>query len=501
MNLIDRVINEISPRAGLKRAYARQGLEIMNKGYSHHGASKTKSTFLSWILGRGGPDEDIVSNQKELIKRSRDLYMGTPLGCGIPKKFRANVVGAGLVPKPVIDYEFLGLKREEALEIERTIKREFELWAGSPNADSMRMHTFYMLQALTTLSWAMNGDVFAIPVLKQRQGVRSKLSIQIVEADRIMNPFEGSSNADIKGGVELSATGDLVAYHVADKHPGDEYTYSTKRIEAFGKTGRRNILHLFEPERPGQRRGVPVIAPVVEALKQLGRYSKAELDAAIISGIFGTFVKSDRGEDGEFGALGGVEEGEKITDSSKLEVSSSSLQTLNPGEDIVTVSPSRPNAQYKSFVDSIIEEIGCALEIPKEVLLNRFESSYSASRAAIEEAWKRFVAVRKLINDYFNQPIYEEFVLELVADGKVKAPGFFEDELKRKAYCKAMWVGPKKASLDPFKEVKAAQVRVQEHFTTREIECQEYGNDFEEVIKQRGNEERLIRELNIEGGE
>ncbi len=47
-------------------------------------------------------------------------------------------------------------------------------------------------------------------------------------------------------------------------------------------------------ERPGQRRGVPVLAPVIEALKQLGRYTDAELVAAVVSGLFTVFVKQKR---------------------------------------------------------------------------------------------------------------------------------------------------------------------------------------------------------------
>ena len=426
--------------------------------------------------------------------------MGTPVACGAIKKFRANVVGAGLVPKPVIDNDFLGITKEDAVEIEKTIKREFNHWANSTNADSMRLHTFYTLQALVTLSWAMNGDVFAIPTIKKREGVRSRLSIKLIEADRVMNPLDvGSRN--IKGGVELNSDGELVAYHVADKHPGDNFTVKTKRVKAFGSTGRRNILHMLEPERVGQRRGVPILAPVIESLLQLGRYSKAELNAAVISGIFGTFIKRGLDNEDSFGSMSDIEDENKVLDrdSSKVEMSSNNIQMLSEGDDIVTVNPTRPNANYKSFVDSIIEEVGTALEIPRDILMSRFDSSYSASRAALEEAWKRFIAVRKMMKDYFNQPIYEEFILELVADGKIKAPGFFEDELKRNAYCTAMWVGPKKGTLDPFKEVKAAELRVSNNFTTREIECQEYGNDFDEVVKQRGNEEDTIRELNING--
>ena len=66
------------------------------------------------------------------------------------------------------------------------------------------------------------------------------------------------------------------------------------RVEAWGaKTGRRNVLHIMNRERIGQRRGVPFLAPVIEALKQLGRYTDAELVAAVVSGMFTVFIEKE----------------------------------------------------------------------------------------------------------------------------------------------------------------------------------------------------------------
>ena len=55
------------------------------------------------------------------------------------------------------------------------------------------------------------------------------------------------------------------------------------------------MIHLFKTLRPGQSRGVPYLAPVIEPLKQLGRYTEAEIMAAVISGMFTVFVKSESG--------------------------------------------------------------------------------------------------------------------------------------------------------------------------------------------------------------
>ena len=68
----------------------------------------------------------------------------------------------------------------------------------------------------------------------------------------------------------------LFLYGMSMLGSGLEWT----RVEARGElTGRRNIVHVITRERAGQLRGVPVLAPVLEALKQLGRYTEAEITA------------------------------------------------------------------------------------------------------------------------------------------------------------------------------------------------------------------------------
>lgn len=77
------------------------------------------------------------------------------------------------------------------------------------------------------------------------------------------------------------------------------------RVEAYGKkTGRQNDLCLMQRERAGQLRGVPLLAPVLESLKQLGRFTDAELTAAVISAMFTVFIKkSDQSDEVPFGEM------------------------------------------------------------------------------------------------------------------------------------------------------------------------------------------------------
>ena len=153
--------------------------------------------------------------------------------------------------------------------------------------------------------------------------------------------------------------------------------------------------------------------------------------------------------------------------------------------------PGRPNANFDGFVMSVIKQIGCALEVPFEIVLKCFSNNYSASRGALLEFWKTVNMYRGWLAADFCQPIFEEFMCEAVAKGRINAPGFFADPLVRKAYCAAEWNGPSAGQLDPKKEVEAAELRVQGGFSTRDRETTELtGGDYYKNMKQRKREER-----------
>ena len=303
MNLIDKAIGYFNPKAGAERIRERRkydNLIKIEKGYSN----KDDPVLKNWNVGANSPDEDLLLSLEDLRAKSRNLYMNNDLAGAALKKMRTKTVGSGLLPKPTINYVYLGIEREKAKELERIIKNKFNAWALSPNSDASRMFSFYDLQSLLQLSWIMNGDAFAIPMRKHRKGVSIELCIQLLEADRIVNPI-GTINKYIKSGVEYDEQGELKKYYVASSHPGDNFNYKVKGYPAFNSLGRKNILHIFEPERIGQRRGVPILGPIIFSLKQLGKYKSSELTAAVINAMIGLIIESESAdEEGFAGGFG-----------------------------------------------------------------------------------------------------------------------------------------------------------------------------------------------------
>ncbi len=500
MNLLDKAIRAISPERALKRFEARKKLEILNSGYSRHGGSYAKKSLIGWLSGGSDADADIVDNLETLRNRSRDLYMGSPLATGALKTVRTNVVGSGLALNAQVDAKFLGLTEEQAKEWEENTEREWRLWSESVNCDAERRQTFFQLQSLVLLSALMSGDVFVTMPVIPRKGCAYDLRIGLIEADRVCNPLNASTTANILGGIEVGTYGETVAYWVAKHHPGaiprmgQDLQQEWKRVLAFGTTtGRRNVLHIMaDVERPAQRRGVPMLAPVIEALKQLSRYSEAELMAAVVSGMFTVFVKSNTPDSPLATAFNPSMQVDK--DPNAYEMGNGSIVALDEGEEVQIADPSRPNPNFDPFVIAICRQIGAALEIPYELLVKNFTASYSASRASLLEAWKMFRMRREWLVGNFCQPIYEEWLTEAVLKGRVQAPGFFDDPAIRAAWCGAEWFGDAQGQLDPKKEAEAAKIRVDEGFSTREREAAELtGMKYDQIHAVRKREEAMRR--------
>ena len=423
MNFLDKYIASVAPAWGLKRAAARTALKFANSGYGNYGANLSKKSMRGWLYYGGSPKEDIEDNLDVLRQRSRDAYMGIPTASGALKTLRTNVVAGGLMPSPQIDAEYLKLTNEQAEELQAQILREFALWADTPVCDADRVDNFYKLQQLAFLSYLMSGDVFALLPMKTQAGQPYDLRVRIIGADRVCSPddYDRLVPCEVRGhkvhsivqGVETDADGMVVAYWVCSRHPLSSLANQTgakewTRVEAYGSTGRPNALHIMNRERPGQRRGVPILAPVLEALKQLGRYTDAEITAAVLSAMFTVFVKSATVQTGRpIGEAIPPEELIDEQDQGSIEMGPGAILSLNPGEEVEFADPKHPNSAYDTFFDAMVKEISSALEIPPEVLEKQFTKNFSSARGSLNEFWRTCGMHRDWFSDDFCQPVYE----------------------------------------------------------------------------------------------
>lgn len=495
--------------------YLPDRIRPQNKGYGDAGASWQKKSVKGFTAASGSPREDIDFHNATLRQRARMLYMAAPIATSAIKTNRTNVVGVGLKLKSRINREVLGLTPEQAEAWQNTTEREFSLWANNKRAcDATGMNDFYGLQQLALISWLVSGD--CIGVLKQYEPDKLRpyaLRLHMIEADRIATPTDSGAigavlnmttgrNPDtgnvIYDGVEIDGNGLVIAYHIRNTYPYEVGAPTTtwSRVLAYQEhTGLPNVVHITDSERADQYRGVSYLAQVIEPLLQLRRYTESELMAAVVESFFTAFIKTEAPtDDMPFNEV--MDEPEEPRGPNEYHMGPGQINVMKPGEDVTFADPKRPAGGFDGFVTAISAQIGAALEIPADLLLKRFNASYSASRAALLEAWKSFKMRREWLANDLCRPVYEVWMSEAVARGRIIAPGFFTNPAIRAAYLECDWIGPSQGQLDPVKEITAEILACSEGFSTH----------AQSTIKLNGgqwdaNVEQLARENEKLGGQ
>lgn len=463
------------------------------------GASMTRRSMSSWTPYLGSPRTDWGDSERNtIIARSRDAFRNQLIARAALTRINSSVIGTGLRLQSRPNFELLGITALKAEALAGNIEREFALWADSAACDAEWTFNFYQQQGLVQLSALMSGDVFTATPMVERPGTVYSLVLQHIEADRVGNPHQ--FNAGVFQGVETDAMGAPMYYHISNIHPADQGVIRYERVPVFGaNTGRRRITHVFDKERPGQVRGFPILAPILEPLKQLDRYGDAELMAAVVSAMFTVFITKNPDAAAQVHPLGSAigASGSPQAKDDDISLGNGAIVDLGPGEAVDFANPGRPNQNYAPFFTEFCRQIGAALELPVDELLLSYRDSYSAARAAMLQAWRMYKRRRLTIALMFCQPVFEVWFDEAVARGRIKVRGY-DDPVRRKAYTQAVWRGPARGAIDELKEAQAAEKRMAIGVSTLEIEAAELaGEDWLYIANQRGIERGMRSKLGL----
>jgi lambda family phage portal protein len=515
-NVVDKVVGWFNPVAGARRMAARTALSSFQQATGYITGGSAKRSMRAWFPSLKSADEDTLPSHQQSVASSRDLAMNTPLALAPLKRIRTNVVGGGLVLQSRVDRKYLKLDDEAADDWERQTEREFRLWGESQFCDMSRSQTFAELQAMAMYNPMLSGDLFVALPMKHINGFPYDLRIHMIEGDRVSNPMgmpdgRQANGKNLAAGIEYDDFGAAVAYHVNTRVYGGPNLGKWTELPVWGtKSGRRNVYHLFMKDRPGQKRGMPLLAPVVEVLKQQTRLSEAALMATIIQEFFTVFVKSQGAQSLNSGfvpdasVVPRTDDGEPTntaipTDERTLEVGTGNILELAEGEDMGVVKAERPITAFEDFFFSYSKAVGAALEIPYEHMILHFSSSYSAARTALLEAWKFYRTSRMWLVRNFNQPVYVEWMAEAVTKGRISAPGFLTDPLARMAWSGSAWLGAGMGMIDPKKESDGAKTRVDNFFSTYEDEYIKISGGepggWDGMMNRRGRENKKVAAL------
>jgi lambda family phage portal protein len=461
-----------------------------------------------------------------IVSRVRDLVRNDGWASGAVTRILDNVIGGNFRPISKPDYRSLAAYTGNsafdatwAMEFGKAVDSHYRSWANDPGkyCDTQRNMTVSQIMRLGFRHKIIDGDALAmIQWLPNRIGIgkaRYATAVQVIDPDRLSNPYLQFDQRTMRGGVVIDPDGAATAYYIRRAHQGDWFTAAESihwdLIQRETPWGRPIIVHDFDHDRAGLHRGgAGIFAPVLQRLKMLIKYDGTELDSAIINAIFGAYIESPYDPALVEGALQDSselnayqQERANFHNERKTSLGEARMPILFPGERINAVSAERPNSNFADFESAMLRNVSAAVGLATPQLSNNWsELNYSSMRAAANEFWKTLAVRRINFAHGFASPIRTAFLEESFEVDNLPLPTGAPPYIEcRGAYGSCLWMGPGSGLLDVTKEREGSVMGMSAGMTTLESETAAYdGEDWEVVIDQRAIEIQAFKDRGLE---
>ena len=446
MNLLDKAISIVAPRVALQRVRSRVALELTT-GYLERHAQRFRYDGATagrrahgWYAASTDANVELMGSLIWLRNRSRDLIRNNPYAARAVEELAGNVVGTGIVPKA----------KTGNTTVDKIIDSEWQFFADA--CDTPQRLDFYGMQTLTVRTMAESGE--AIVRFRPRPadaGLRVPLQLQMLEADFLDQARTmGLVNGHVMEGVQFDEMGRRVAYWLFSYHPGGVLILNPRGGIVSQPVPADQIMHVYRMLRPGQVRGVPWLAPVMMALRDLDDYCDAERVRKKVEACVTAFVQQPEGIDGDPLGLTGTDP------SSGLPVESfqpGMVEYLKPGQEIKFNNPPAAGG-YREYKMTELQGIMAGIGLPYELGTGDMSQvNYSSWRGGMLGFRNTVEAFRWLtLIPLFAMPVWRRFIDTLILQGKIPQAVANDPKVGLRS---VQWTAPRFESVDPVKDAEA----------------------------------------------
>ena len=443
-------------------------------------ATSTSRKLDDWDRTSHGPnavldDADISrARSQEAVRNNPWLRRGLRL-------LVSHTIGCGIRPRPNLpDPE----QRAALLTL-------WEDWTRYADADAAL--DFYGLQTLLTRARLESGEVFIrLRPRRPSDGLPVPLQLHILEADLLpVRHNSTAGNNKIRQGIERNAIGQRVAYHFYREHPGDRYISSN-----FGNLSRVNaaeILHHYDPERPGQLRGAPDTLSALVRARKLDQYESAELTRKRNRAKFQGAIYRETPDDNPLtDAAPTVEDGRAMVDIEEgymLQLALHEKAEFYGGD---------TGSSGVEFLRTHLRAIAAALGVPYELMTGDYEGTNDRIMRVILNAFYRDleIAQERLIHQVL-QPIYAAWLDAAYFSQALNLPDYLN---QRAAWQRCEWRAHAWSYVNPLQEAQTAILKINNGLTSRSAAVAESGWDVDDIDRQQAADHARESELGLTYG-
>ncbi len=367
-----------------------------------------------------------------------------------------KVIGRGLSLNSIPDYKRLKISESRAKELSDELEYRWKRWC--------KKYRFQNTQKLVYRGSKISGDSLLFMDYYNKE-----ISPRVVEG-RVINPIT-EEQKNLFNGVYTFLNGDPRALNLWYYDRGRPVQ---KDITRYGNLSKRlNWILYLKQERPQQLRGLGVAYPILELSTNFGKFMISEVEAARINSLLVGWLKSSTSTAEEVLKPTNVndyafaESTVGNTSKRKVDLSPGTIATLEPDEEIQMADVKRPSSTIKDMFETTVHIIAMALDLPYEVVAQKFQSSYSASRAATTQAQSVIEIERAHFSSEVMDPVFYEFVKNEIIHDRLETIGNVKTSEEIELIATCQWQGEAYRSIDPVKEVKANVEMVNNNLVAR----------------------------------
>lgn len=440
-----------------------------------------------WISFAMTPEAITDLNLEKLKARSREQFANNEFARRVVKLMGDNVVGpAGFK----FQSKAIGYDRKPDRIAQQAIDTAFNDWQRAKNCDLKGRLSFTRMCRLIIESIGYDGEAF----VRLHSKGKYKLKLELIDSKMVDAALfdELSNGRYIRFGIEYNADDVAIAYHVKKRAGrGDDYKngYSTTervRIPA------EQMIHLYQEEWVGQRRGLPMIATSLQTFGTVGEYEGAALNAAKVGAKSNLFAQMEQGSSHlMFDADGNPVD-------VNLEISEQDVTILPTGFSINNPSDPYPAGEFDSFVKRVLRRLFAGVGINYSLAANDLEGvNYSSLKHGRAAEIDTFLSLQDWLIESFLTPMFEEWIERqyLLETISIK-----NKPLNRTLdlYLPHHWQGRRWESLDPAKQASANEKALAQKTTSVSAIIRETTQrDPLEVFEEIAEEKKLFEELGL----
>ena len=452
----ERILKLVSPARAKARISARLQIDAM---MNYDAATRGRRTD-GWKAPNTDADAAAYGSRQRLRSVSRDFIRNRPYAARAQSVVVANVVGSGVMPSIEADSESV------AAEAMKMVSEHLM----TSTIDALGVNSLPMKQRVVMSTVFADGELLVRLRPKSGRfaaGLPLPFTIELLEVDQLDHTITSNGQNEVIEGIEYDPVGAPLAYHIWRQHPGTVTSTFRRSDWESERVRAADILHIRRLDRPGQVRGVPWLAPALLTLGELSDYQEAQILKQRMAALLAFFVKTTDGGDAYQGA-------------GMKDLAPGAIVGLSENQEVTPTDPPKVD-EYEQFMHEGLRAVAMAVGITFESLSGYLRGvNFSSGRMGrmemdkLVDAWQQQIMI-----DQFCAGVSRWFKAYAVIVSMRQGGALRHDNFALN------WTAPRRALIDPTKEIPATIKSIEAGLTSLQREQRRLGNDPEQIAKER----------------